>query len=173
MSADDKRNIELEALQSLLDSHGGDADRWPALARERFGGLIASDDAARMLVAEARALDAVLMRAPTVSDARRRALADRIVAAAKAAEPPASIPVQDRVVDLAAERRLRAAPPLPQQRSVWQAAGILAASLIAGIVIGVSGMGSSLGDLTSLFNDTDTLTATLSLAVDGPDEDVL
>ena len=171
MSADKDRNTELAALQSLLDSHGGDPGRWPAAVRQRFAALIASDGAARTLVAEARALDAVLMHAPVVSPVRRLALADRIIAIAE--DRPLASDVRGSVIDLAARRGLHSKPPLVRQRSFWQAAGMMAASLIAGIVIGISGTGALLGDLTSLFTDTDTLTATMSLAVDGPDEDVL
>ena len=170
MSADDQKNFELAALQALLDSHGGEAGRWPADARQRFDQLIAIDGAARRLVAEAQALDAVLLRAPIVSAERSRALLDRIMAAAT---PTSTANETDRVIDLGAQRRLRTSPPVLRQRSVWQAAGMLAASLIAGIVIGVSGTGSSLGDLTSLFTENDTLTATMNLAIEGPDEDVL
>lgn len=165
MSADDKRRVELAALQALLDGHGGDSSRWPGAARRRFDALIATDGEARRLVAEARALDTVLMTAPVVSADRRRALTERIVSATEQD--------QGRVIDLREQRRLRAQASAPRRSGFWQAAGMLAASLIAGVIIGVTGTGSTLGDLTSLFGDTDTLTATMSLAVDGPDEDVL
>ncbi len=168
MSANDTRQAELAALTELLDSHGGHAGRWPETARVRFRSLIASDPAARRLVAEARALDRLLMHAPTVTEERGRALTGRIVAAAAAD--------RGHVVDLARHRPARAPSIGFRRRGMCQAAGMMAASLVAGVIIGMSGGGSSvLDDLASLLtSDTDTLTTTLNLAVGGnADEDTL
>ena len=78
----DKRLAELNELEGVLDTFGGNSGRWPASKRERMMGFTASDKDARRLLREAEALDAVLTRAagPPVGSTAR--LADRIAAAA-------------------------------------------------------------------------------------------
>jgi hypothetical protein len=78
----DTRLADLTELESVLDTFGGDPERWPASKRERMMGFAASDKEARRLLREAEALDAVLTRAagPPVGNTAR--LAERIAAAA-------------------------------------------------------------------------------------------
>jgi hypothetical protein len=168
MSADEMRKAELAALEALLDSHGGNSERWPEPARARFGVLIDEEPAARRLVAEARALDAVLARAPTVGDARERALADRIAAAAASQI--------GNVVELDRHRKRQAPAEGPQRSRRWQAIGMMAASLVAGVLIGVTDVGGLMvEDLANLIAaEGDTFTTTLNLTVDGAaDEEAL
>ena len=80
--AKDKRAEDRQALERLLEVYGADRTRWPARERLRFASFIGEDDGAKRLLAEADALDSLLDRAPRASEARERALQERIVAAA-------------------------------------------------------------------------------------------
>lgn len=138
--ADDKDRTDLAALAAVLDVHGGEEAHWPKAARERFAPLVTRSAAARRLIAEARALDRLLAESEAADarpSPRHAALADRIMLATGAGVQPAAA---GRVVDIASARetgRRRVAP-----RDSWQAAALLAASLVAGLYVG-SGLGSS------------------------------
>lgn len=127
---------ELAALADRLEISGADRTRWPAQERLRFAPLIAGNDEARRMMAEAAALDRLLDAAPAIAPARLEGLIDRIVATAEA---EGARPV-DNVVDLAAARRAPAPRVAPRQRSGWQAAALLAASLVLGAFVGTSGV---------------------------------
>jgi hypothetical protein len=126
-------------FERLLDIYGGDRTRWPIDARAAAAHLVARDADARRLLAEAEALDRVLERAPLPALATEAALADRIVAAAQRSP---------RIVTIhgAGPQRTEKAPGLPAVRTVAArpprinrkvgAAGLLAASLVLGVVIG-------------------------------------
>ena len=174
---DNKLQAERAALQGILDAFGGDPARWPAAAKARFVPVLAQDSAARAAVAEARALDSVLSRAPRVAAAREAALLDRIMA-----EATAETAGCDGVVIAMTRSRGGDARPtgamLPARRASWQAAALLAASLMIGVLGGASGLlGTSLdavGAMTGLYGDSDTLTAALSQAVEiGAEEEAL
>lgn len=124
---------ELTAFEDHLDIHGSRAERWPDAARERFEPLLERSGRARELLAEARALESLLDRAPLPDEQRMQALAGRIVAAAavEAGGKQASTPI----IDLASHQRMRRSPA-PAFR--WKVASALAASLIAGIYLGAS-----------------------------------
>lgn len=129
---------ELAALADRLDISGADRTRWPAQERLRFAPLIAGSDETRRMMAEAAALDRLLDAAPTLAPTRLDGLIDRIVATAEAeGSRPAG-----NVVDFATARRAPAPPPrvAPFQRSNWQAAALLAASLFLGAFVGTSGV---------------------------------
>lgn len=113
--------------------HGSRAERWPEAARRRFEPLLKESARARELLAEARALDELLDRAPLPDADRMASLVDRIaaLAAAPATEKPAAAPV----IDLAARRQARR-PPAPGFG--WRVASALAASLLVGIYLGAS-----------------------------------
>ncbi len=129
----DKNTAELAAFEAHLEVHGARAERWPEAARERFEPLLERNARARELLAEARALEKLLDRAPLPNTERMEALADRIVAMAAAEK--ASQPSAGNVVDLAARRQART---MPTPRSRWQVASALAASLLVGIYLGAS-----------------------------------
>lgn len=73
---------ELELLSRVLETYGGDRNRWPAAERLALSRILADDQDARRLLREAEALDALLDAAPVVPSSREAALAARIAAAA-------------------------------------------------------------------------------------------
>lgn len=126
----------LAELADLLDAWGSDTARWPRAAAARLPELERLPGAAA-LIGEARALDRLLS---SVADAPARlsgpkadALADRILAA-----------TGDKVQAPRGEVIAFPARPIAQQPSsvrpaatrAWPAAGLIAASLMLGIVIG-------------------------------------
>jgi hypothetical protein len=140
MNAKHDREDELAALSRVLDAFGSDQSRWPAGAAERFQPLLAAAPAARALLAEARALERVLERAPLSSRERMRALAERIVSAA-VAERPEGARTPDRggrVIALPQRMRQIGRAAAAADRSVWQTAALLAACLVAGVYLGAS-----------------------------------
>lgn len=157
-----KQASELSALVNRLEISGSDRTRWPAQERLRFAPLIAQSDEARRLLAEAAALDRLLDAAPAADPGKLDALIDRICAAAEA---EGQLPA-DNVVSISAARRSPAAPAKRalHQRSGWQAAALLAASLFVGAFVGTSGLlGSAVSSLGGEVNmaeaDMDSLDA--------------
>lgn len=132
-----KQASEIEALAHRLEVSGADRTRWPAQERLRFAPLIAHDDAARRLVAEAAALDRVMDMAPALDGARLGPLIDRIVAAAAAEgqRGDGNVLPFDR-----AGKAPYAARPAPHRNGNFQAAALLAASLVVGVFVGTSGL---------------------------------
>ena len=128
----------------LLDVYGGDRSRWPAEERAAAAQLVARDPKSRQLLAEAEALDRVLERAPLPALATEAALADRIVSAAQRSP---------RMVKAVAESSPTPAVPVgagPDRVGKarfpgrdFRAAGMLAASLAAGILVGLSSLPQS------------------------------
>lgn len=146
MTTKDTRAKDREALERLLDVYGADRTRWPARERLRFASFISEDEAAQRLVAESTALDALLDRAPRASEARERALKERIVAAAlRSAEPQLAVVSTDEenaMPRLPAWLRSARRAPLSartRERREWPAAGLLAASLMIGVMLGSAG----------------------------------
>lgn len=74
---------EIERLKALVEIYGGDRDRWPVADRLSMEQLVADDEQAAEIVAEAQALDRLLDAAPVLSAARISDLTSRIVAAAQ------------------------------------------------------------------------------------------
>lgn len=146
-----KQVTELAALVNRLDISGADRTRWPAQERLRFASLISGNQEAQRLLAEAAALDRLLDTIPPADPAKLADLIDRIVAAAEAEGRPRA----DNVVSISAARRAPAAAvrrPL-YQRSTWQAAALLAASLFVGAFVGNSGLlGSAVPSLGSEYD---------------------
>ncbi|HXF53373.1 MAG TPA: hypothetical protein VNK52_04545 [Hyphomicrobiaceae bacterium] len=140
MIARNDRAAELEALGRVLDAFGSDQSRWPAGAADRFRSLLVEVPAARALVAEARALERVLDRAPRPSREAMDAMADRIVAAAagSSGQRERSAPVGGaRVIALPAVLK-QVRRGVAADRTVWQTAALLAACLVAGVYLGAS-----------------------------------
>jgi hypothetical protein len=151
MTSMSNKSMTISELERLLDMYGAERTRWPAEGRASAALLVASDPAARRLLAEAEALDRVLDRAPAPLPVQAEAaLAERIVAAAqrsprivrlpggpqRAREEPSSgqpallpVPATGR-----GHGRLRV---LSRQMG---AAGLLAASLAMGVAIGNSSL---------------------------------
>jgi hypothetical protein len=174
MTSMSNTGMTLAELERLLDVYGGDRTRWPADARAAAAQLAARDANAGQLLAEAEALDRVMERAPSPALASEAALADRIVAAAQRSP---------RMVRIAAAERASgpgdAAPASPSRRgqvrgllrAEARAAGLLAAALLFGVVVGVSNLPQRIVPvLAGLANAVDQY----NLAqVDPFDEDVL
>jgi hypothetical protein len=156
--------IELAALKSRLEISGADRTRWPAQERLRFASMLTQDKDAQRLVAEAAALDRLLDVMPAPDPARLGSLIDRIVAAAEAEGAPSA----ENVVSITTARRPAAPARTPiHQRSSWQAAALLAASLFVGAFVGTSGMlESAVPGLTGATYDVADLDAT-ELVLDG------
>src|SRR5262249_45183345 len=137
--------------------------------------LVARDAEARRLLAEAEGLDRVLDRAPLPALAAEAALADRIVAAAR--RSPRIVSIAPQRSGVASGAHLPA--PRPPRRG-WtgfahgktSAAGLLAASLVGGVLLGLSSFPQSvlpqLADLVGLDRSGYSLAQ-----VDPFDEDVL
>jgi hypothetical protein len=146
MATKDTRAKDRQALACLLEVYGADRTRWPARERLRFASFICEDEAARRLVAEGAALDALLDRASRASEEREHALKERIVAAAmRSGERKLAV-----VAGHGAGSAARLAAMLPvwahrpsftkvTTRAEWPAAALLAASLVVGVVLGSAG----------------------------------
>jgi len=178
MSGTHDAHPDLSTLQRLLDTCGGDPARWPAGEEARMAGLLATDPRARAALAEARALDNVLALAPRVSEQRQRAMVDRIMAQV-AKEPIVrhDVASSGNVVTLPSRARTTTWPPrIAQHRAGWQAAGLLAASLLAGVLGGATGVMSPALDevaaLAGLPSDNDVLTTALVPFQSDFDEDM-
>jgi hypothetical protein len=174
-------NMTLAELERLLEVYGSDRTRWPAEARAGASQLVSRDKAARRLLVEAEALDRALERAPLLSLGREAELADRIAAAALRSprivrfnSAPAGAPApgsEGKVL------RLADLQPRPQWRNATRlggAAGVMAASLALGVMIGLSSLPQPLApafeELSGLIGDR----AGYNLAqLDPLDEDLL
>ena len=139
--------MALADFERLLEVYGGDRTRWPADARAAAAQLVARDSNARLVLAEAEALDRVLERAPLPSLTVEAALADRIVTAAHrsprivkvAGRQSSVVPLSNGRVHPQQERRWK----LGLFRGDMRVASVLAASLVVGIVIGISSLPQS------------------------------
>jgi anti-sigma factor RsiW len=141
---------------ALLDVYGADQSRWPADAVRQLAKLTGDEAiAAQQALREAEALDRVLARASSVSEARQTALADRIMAAvheeagrqvteADGSRVSASPAAVSNVIALR-PRGNPGAPAVSAQRFAgidWRAAAAMAAALVIGIGVGMSGTAS-------------------------------
>ena len=165
--------MTLTEFERLLEIYGSDRTRWPVAARASAGQLVARLPAARRLLAEAEALDRVLERAPMTSLAREAALAERIIAAARRSPR--------MVAKSAATRPSTDAEELPGQprwltprTTFGGAAGALAASLVLGVLIGLSSLSQSvLPALEQMTGIALSPTTSVIAQVDLLDEDLL
>ena len=140
----DKRVEDRQALERLLDVCGADRTRWPARERLRFASFIGEDEGAKRLLAEADALDSLLDRAPRASEARERALQERIVAAALRSSETKLAVVSNRSLAPAASSLRARLPGLRgfgggRVKAEWPVAALLAASLVMGVILGSAG----------------------------------
>ncbi|MDQ1155548.1 hypothetical protein [Brevundimonas sp. SORGH_AS_0993] len=104
--------MRIEQLQVLAEAYGGDLRRWPADQRAFAEGLIAADPAARVVLEEAAALDALLDASLAVS-------------------PSADLTA--RVLRAAPRARVKSRP----RRAAWFMGAGWAAAACAGVVAGV------------------------------------
>jgi hypothetical protein len=143
MTTKEKRAEDRQALEHLLEVYGADRTRWPARERLRFASLVAEDDGARRLVSEASALDSLLDLAPKASAAREHALKERIVAAAlRQTEPRFCVVARSTEPAAGGGWRAwahRASALRAPASSGWAAGGLLAASLVVGVLLGSAG----------------------------------
>ena len=142
MTKMDKRAEDREALERLLDIYGADRTRWPARERLRFAGVVSEDKLAARMLAEADALDQLLEQAPRASSADVDALKERIMAAALRAQRAAACRRCFGQAGFGQGRppRRPTGPFNPRfTRSQWPAAGMLAASLVLGVMLGWTG----------------------------------
>ena len=132
--------MTLPEFEQLLDVYGGDRTRWPLNARAGAAARLASDAEARLLLAEAVALDTVLAHAPEPDVAATTALADRIVAATRRA-PRLVASTEQAAPRVSAASKARVAPG-GTQHDLWRGAALVAASLLIGIFVGQSQFGA-------------------------------
>lgn len=132
--------MTLEELRSLLDAHGGDPARWPADRRAAAEELAARDPAAAAALAEASALDGLILRAlgGTSADAGDdgagddgagddAARIDRVIRIAMLTLPPRAP---------APSPQLSRPAPAPGRFRPWLRTGGLVAAALAGLVVG-------------------------------------
>ena len=158
---DETDGTRLARLAAVLDIHGSEPRHWPAGEQAALLAFAAANADAARLLAEERALDAVLRRAPAAG-LDVTALLDRIAGAA-AREPRL---LGAPVVPFNADRLdRRPAAPLPRRsrQSLWPAATALAASLVIGLLIGASEQTAPAIDALINGADTDTDVALVSL----------
>ncbi len=128
MTKTSEHNKALALLETTLETYGADRTRWPAEVRRELTGIIGVSVEAQRQMMEAAALDRLLDMAPSLPDARRQALADRIVSAAK---------TTPRMAGPAASRRpVSASIAGNGRRENWKAGMALAASLVLGLYAG-------------------------------------
>lgn len=143
MTKSNEQDERLAEIGRLLDAYGADESRWPVEARGRLeAGRRQQPSEVAGLVAEARAIDALLAAAPAPRSSREaeRRLADRIVAAALAGEAAPRPRSTAQVIPLqpSGSARVQHAPArAPVRPNRWRnVAALMAASLLAGIILG-------------------------------------
>jgi hypothetical protein len=177
MTKASKDDMTLPEFERLLDVYGSDRTRWPVAARASAGQLVARLAAARRLLAEAECLDRVLERAPTPTLAREAALAERILVAARRSPRMVAAGVRSPAADAAGAGSPAAALPAHGR---WltpmfgSAAGALAASLMLGVLIGLSSLSQSILPAVEQMTGITLTSASSGVAqVDLLDEDLL
>lgn len=128
----------LERLLAVIDAYGADPARWPEAERAGLEAVARAPEASRLL-AEARALDAVLARSPALDAGVLDDLKSRIVAKADESGRVTQRPAMPRSVTSLGDRRRM--PVTQSLRAAWPAAAALAASLLVGAFFGASEMG--------------------------------
>jgi hypothetical protein len=176
-----EEDMTLPQFERLLEVYGGDRSRWPVAARASAGQLVARTAAAQRLLAEAECLDRVLARAPLPTLAREAALAERILASARRsprmvpAIADAAPPPTRTAGGLAPNGALPTQPQwLTSKTAFGSAAGALAASLMLGLLIGLSSLSQSiLPAVEQMTGFTLSTTSSAVAQVDLLDEDLL
>ncbi|MGF1623215.1 MAG: hypothetical protein ACFCUR_21745 [Rhodomicrobiaceae bacterium] len=131
----------LKQLQDVLDCHGATPSCWPERCRARLSAFVESDHEAARIYTVAKALDRTLCCAPKGEcrpeiEARIFSLAMSLPQSRN--EPSATI-LEFQSAASRERQPLRVMAAIgPERRPMWGAA-LLAASLILGVYIGVSG----------------------------------
>ncbi len=181
----EQKTINRALLVETLEKYGADCARWPDNTRAGLEALIAEDPLAKSAMDEFAAFDQLLTnvgdRAGEQSIARHDALAEKIMRSVAA--EATQLDNSDTVVPFEPARRR--VQQTKRTKSVWPnvaAAGALAASLVLGITIGITGVANStLAPVSEVLGLGDIATETVALsdpifdAVDDNsfDEDVL
>jgi hypothetical protein len=128
-------NHELQALDAVLGIFGAKPERWPPEQRDRLLALVQNDAQAAVHFAEAKAMDKLLDLAPAAEvDAELEA---RILAAA--ARMPQVRQGQVSASSQSLSNAASAHAVRVSRRWEWRAAALLAASLVLGVYLGLSG----------------------------------
>jgi hypothetical protein len=140
--------MTLTRFQRLLDVYGADPARWPQPERDAAERLLASDAAAAGALAQARALDALIVR-----DAQAPADATRVLRALAARRLPSQ---RRRFL----WRRWPSELLTLEFAPAWPRVAALAGVAVLGFVIGLSDLGpiavgTNSDDLTSIVADND------------------
>jgi hypothetical protein len=127
----------LKQLQDVLDCYGAAPSCWPERCRARLSAFVESDHEAARIFAGAKALDRTLCCAP--KGQCRNEMEARILSLALCL-PQSRNESSATILDFqtAALRERQPLREIPERRPMWGAA-LLAASLILGVYIGVSG----------------------------------
>jgi len=148
MSRDQHQStMSLAEFEGLVDIYGSDTSRWPL--DRRVAALSAAQESAEAgrYLAEARALELVLATAPSSGAETLAKLTDRILAAATGAEAqdirPSAAPSGPPAKVVPINRAAPRPPVLRSQSASWQTAAALAASLVLGIGIGLTGVATT------------------------------
>lgn len=143
MTSDRTNRGRLDELSALLETWGAAPERWPADARRRIEAILASEPKGHALVGEVRNFDRLLdsaRDAPAVLvPTKAKSLADRIAAAAAEGETTATGNTGNSGNNVLAfqDGGRKASRPRPAANPwQWRAAGLMAASLVAGLYLG-------------------------------------
>ena len=153
MTNDMNREAMLDRLCEVVAAYGSDRARWPDADRLRLGAFAMSDERARTMLREARAMDQLLAVADdsdVVATPADLLLGDKVTAAiaeaGNAAVAETRAPATADIVSLEQRRRRATAPtkPAPVPRGAedgqfWVAVAALAASLVLGVFVGATG----------------------------------
>ncbi|WP_088343742.1 MULTISPECIES: hypothetical protein [Rhodomicrobium] len=138
MNAKYSREDLLKELEKALDVAGPNPTRWSKGCCARLSAFIESDSEAARLYAEHKALDKVLCSASGGSPRRDFERCILEAAFSRPQERDASPKIDLRLVGGGADGRIARLPFLPK-RALWGEAALLAASLVLGVYIGMSG----------------------------------
>lgn len=132
----EKNTMDLTGLERVLDIFGAESARWPRAERDRLLELVRTDERARALLAEARALDELMAHAPAGRASPE--LAARIVAAAVADGAQ-----EATVVPIGAGRSGSRSRFAVRHSMILAPAAVLAASFALGLYLGLAVVGQT------------------------------
>ncbi len=129
----------LRQLEETIAVFGGDAARWPAGRAEVLRSVLRSADGAAML-REAGALDTVLSAASPAVVAGSDILVTRIMVATAGGDGNTGAAQRPSV---SSAGRIRPASGAGVRKHKWVAGGLMAASLLIGVIAGLNGFGAA------------------------------
>lgn len=160
MTRQQNRDRELDRLSHVLDVYGGDAGRWPEQDRLGLRDLLADDAEARRLLQEAHMLDLLIessdLEASVAPSDDLALLSNRIMAQVRAEKQPAKRAYSTHATIAVIAQR-------PSRSQLWQAATLMAACLVTGIMVGSSGLVlSPTAQVTEISSFDETITGLLA-----------